>query len=153
MRDKQYKEQLKEQRKAQRKAARQEWSATRKRSSGVLAGLLLLGVGCTLLLKEFGILHFPGWFFSWPMILIAFGLFAGIGNAFRDPGWLIITAVGTVFLLDKIWPEIPIHHFIWPILIMLVGLIFIVSPRRHRKWHMRFGHDWRNTFVIDGVRR
>lgn len=143
MGDNQYKDALKQQRKAQRRAAREEWKATKKRSSGVLAGLLLLVVGCALLLKEFGIFHFPGWFFSWPMILIAFGLLAGIGNAFRDPGWMIITAVGAVFLLDKIWPEIPIHHFIWPVLIMLVGLIFIFAPRRHRKWHMRYGHDWR----------
>jgi predicted membrane protein len=128
---------LKEQRKAFRKERRKEFMKRRKKSGSVLAGLLLLCIGTILLLKQFG-LPFPAWLFTWPMIVIAFGLLAGAGNAFRDPGWVIITGVGAVFLLDKIWPTIPIHHFIWPVVIIALGFIIILAPRRHRMWHDRW---------------
>lgn len=127
---------FKEQRRALKKAARQERRLARKKSGSVMAGLLLLGVGSILLLKEFGV-GFPAWLFSWPMLLIAFGLLAGAGNSFRDPGWVIISGIGFVFLLDKIWPNIPIYHFIWPVLIIALGLIIILAPRRHKRWHAR----------------
>lgn len=138
MRDKAFKEQ----RKAIRRAARKEFRSNRKRSGSVLAGLLLLGIGAVLLMKEFGI-FFPDWLFTWPMILIAVGLLVGAGNAFRDPGWVIITGVGAVFLLDQIWPKIPIHHFIWPVVIIAIGFIIIIAPRRHRLWHNRYD-QWKN---------
>jgi hypothetical protein len=80
------------------------------------------------------------------MILIAFGLFAGAGNSFRDPGWVIITGIGFVFLLDKIWPGIPVQHFIWPVVIIGIGIIMIVVPRRHRTWHRKWDAEWRNKW-------
>ncbi|OQP60998.1 hypothetical protein A3860_04545 [Niastella vici] len=134
MRDKSLKEQR---RKAFIKAQSKEFMKRRRKSGSVLAGLLLLCIGGILLLKEFGF-PFPDWLFTWPMILVAFGLLAGAGNAFRDPGWIIITGVGAVFLLDKIWPAIPIHHFIWPVVIIALGLIIMLAPRRHRKWHEKW---------------
>jgi len=133
---------FKEQRRALKRAARQERRGVHKKRSSVLAGLLLLGVGSILLLKEFGV-DFPTWLFTWPMLLIAFGLLAGAGNTFRDPGWVIICGVGFVFLLDKIWPNIPIYHFIWPILIIALGLIIILAPRRHKLWHARYEERWK----------
>lgn len=137
MRDKSFREQ----RKAFIKEKRKEYATRRSRSGSVLAGLLLLFIGTLLLLKQFGV-PFPAWFFTWPMILIAFGLMIGAGHAFRDPGWVVITGVGAVFLLDKIWPNVPIQHFIWPVLIIALGFIIILAPRRHRRWHARY--DWKN---------
>ena len=134
MRDKAIKERQKALRDERRKAA---LNKPRRRSGSVLAGLLLLCIGTILLLKQFGF-PFPEWLFTWPMIVIAFGLLAGAGNAFRDPGWVVITGVGVVFLLGKIWTDTPIHHFIWPVLIIALGFIFILAPRRHRIWHNRF---------------
>jgi predicted membrane protein len=132
---------FREQRKAFRKERRREFLRRRKRSGSVLAGLLLLCIGTILLLKALGVL-FPGWLFTWPMILIAFGLLAGAGNTFRDPGWVIICGVGSVFLLQKIWPGANIYHFIWPILIIALGFIIILAPRRHRLWHARDDERW-----------
>lgn len=138
MRDKAFKEQRRALKDERRKAAR---SRGRKRSGSVLAGLLLLCIGTILLLKQFGF-PFPEWLFTWPMIVIAFGLLAGAGNSFRDPGWVIICGVGVVFMLGKIWSNTPIHHFIWPVVIIAAGFLFILAPRRHRMWHQRFhGYD------------
>ncbi|THU41294.1 hypothetical protein FAM09_04075 [Niastella caeni] len=131
---------IKEQRKAYRKERRKELMRRRNRSGSVLAGLLLLCIGSIFLLKEFGV-PFPGWLFTWPMILVGFGLLAGAGNSFRDPGWVVITGIGAVFLLDEIWPKVPIHHFIWPVVIIALGLIIMLAPRRHRKWHEKW-NQW-----------
>lgn len=133
MADKAFKEHQRALRDERRKAA---LSKRHKRSNSVLAGLLLLCIGTILLLKQFGV-PFPHWLFTWPMIVIAFGLLAGAGNSFRDPAWVIICGVGTVFLLEKIWPAIPIQHFIWPVVIIAIGFIIILAPRRHRFWHAR----------------
>jgi hypothetical protein len=116
----------------------------RKKGGSILAGLLLLCIGSILLLRQFGI-AFPAWLFTWPMIVIAFGLLTGAANAFRDPGWVVITGVGAVFLLDKIWPAIPIIHFIWPVVIIALGLIIILAPRRNRVWHVRYDIHGKGT--------
>jgi hypothetical protein len=134
MRDKAFKEQRRALRDERRKTA---LNRPRRRSGSVLAGLLLLCIGSILLLKQFGA-PFPEWLFTWPMIVIAFGLLAGAGNAFRDPGWVVITGVGVVFLLGRIWSDTPIHHFIWPVVIIAIGFIIILAPRRNRLWHARW---------------
>ncbi|WP_205508789.1 LiaF transmembrane domain-containing protein [Longitalea arenae] len=128
---------LREQRKAFRRAHRKQFLKRRKKSGSVLAGLLLLCIGTLLLLRALGV-PFPTWFFTWPMIIVAFGLLAGAGNAFRDPGWVVICGVGSVFLLQQIWPNTNIYMFIWPVLIIAVGFIIILAPRRHRQWHERW---------------
>lgn len=128
---------LREQRKDFRKAHRKEFMRSRKRSGSVLAGLLILCIGTFLLLRAFGV-PLPGWLFTWPMIIVAFGLLAGAGNAFRDPGWVVICGVGTVFLMQDIWPGKNIFDFVWPVVIIAFGLIIILAPRRHRMWHERW---------------
>ncbi len=98
-------------------------------SGGIWVGLLLLAVGAILLARAFGAL-FPAWLFTWPMILIVVGFFVGAKNNFRDFGWVIIVGIGIVFLLDRMYPEIPIHRYIWPVAIIGLGLIILISPRR-----------------------
>jgi hypothetical protein len=136
---------FREQRKAFRKAQRKEFARRHKRSGSVLAGLLFLCIGTVLLLKAFGV-PIPDWVFTWPMIIVAFGLLAGAGNSFRDPGWVIICGVGTVFLLQDIWPEKDVFNFIWPVVIIALGFIIILAPRRRRMWHERWNREHWNKF-------
>jgi predicted membrane protein len=92
-------------------------------------GLLLLLVGAVLLLRQTGY-PVPHWIFSWQMILILVGLFIGIRHGFKDFSWLIMIVVGLVFLSDDIWPGSRIKQFAIPIIIISVGLLFFLSPRR-----------------------
>jgi predicted membrane protein len=100
----------------------------------VIAGVFLVGLGIALLLKQFGV-PFPSWFFSWQMLLIALGLFNGIRQGFRGVGWLILTLIGTVFLVEKIEPSYFLFRYRWPIVIILLGLFMIFRPQRTRNWH------------------
>jgi len=103
-----------------------------------LGGLIVVIVGALFLAKQAGA-DFPYWFFSWPMILIAVGLFVGFRHGFRNPGWMIPIAIGTVFLLEDIMPELEIKQYLWPIVIIVIGLVMIFRPRgRNRdRWRQR----------------
>lgn len=98
------------------------------------AGLILLLIGAALLARQFGF-WLPSWLYTWPMIVVMIGLFVGVKHHFRDVGWLIIVAMGGLFLMDEINPGMNIHHFVWPMFIIGVGLALLLRPRRRiRGW-------------------
>lgn len=106
------------------------------RSGRVWAGVILIVVGGLLVAREVGV-YFPYWLFTWPMILIAVGLFIGARHQFKSWGWLVPIAVGTAFLVADVAPEF--RHFFWPSIIIIVGLVMILRPRRS---HWRENMKW-----------
>jgi predicted membrane protein len=96
----------------------------RKTQGNVIAGILLLIVGGVLLSRQLGV-YYPGWLFTWPMIVIIAGIFIGAVNRFRDFGWLLICGTGFFFISDDIWPELDITDFILPAIIIIVGLALV----------------------------
>ena len=106
-----------------------------KSRNHIFAGLFILGIGVVLLLRQSGI-DFPFWLFTWPMILIAIGILGGIKHRFRPGGWLIVLAVGGIFLAEYLIPGVSIQRIAWPLLIMAVGFWIIVRPKTH---HRHFG--------------
>ena len=97
-----------------------------------LVGLFLLVIGAVLLMRQFNI-DLPYWLFTWPMILIVVGLFVGAVNGFKDYAWLILIAIGSFFLLDRLIPGIDISNFIFPAIVIGIGLIVLLGPRLRRK--------------------
>ncbi len=93
-------------------------------------GLILLLVGGALLARQLGVL-LPPWIFTWPMLLVTIGVIIGFAHGFRDTGWLVITAVGVFFLMDDVYPGI--KHYVWPAVIILLGLLIILRPSRKKK--------------------
>lgn len=128
----------------------------------VLAGFVVVLVGCALLLQKMGY-FFPWWLFTWPMILIAVGVFSGLKSGFRFFGSFILMAIGGLFLAQEIFAGFEIERFIWPAVIITIGLGVIFG--RHRKcdpWggprdprfrrrmqermQARWGDDWKQKF-------
>jgi|GEM_PF-47736 len=100
----------------------------------MFAGLMLLAVGALLLLRQIGV-PFPYWIFSWPMIMIAIGIFIGIRHDFRNPGWVIMVGLGIFFLVDQEFMDLSLRRFIVPIVIGIVGVMLIINPgKRRRRW-------------------
>lgn len=93
------------------------------------AGLLFLIVGGVLLMRQTGY-PFPSWLFTWEMILILVGLFIGIRHGFRDFSWIVMILIGLVFLSDDLYPGIRLKQYAVPIIIIALGVLFILSPRR-----------------------
>src|SRR3546814_9106295 len=69
---------------------------------GVLAGLFVIAIGLVFLADRLGA-DLPEWLFTWPMILISLGIFAGIKHGFRPGGWLIMLLIGGIFLADRLY--------------------------------------------------
>jgi len=97
--------------------------------SRVFGGLILVGVGAALLLRNSGF-PFPTWIFTWPMILILVGVYSGVKHNFRNNTWIILMAVGGFFLLDKLIPGLTLEPYFWPVAIIGLGLLWILKPRR-----------------------
>lgn len=115
----------------------------RKKHGRIWAGLFLLVAGGLLLLKTLNVFFFPAWFFTWPVFLIAIGLFSGLRHNFRGGFWLIAIFIGGLLLWDRMNPSLYLNRFIAPIIIMGMGLLFILRPKRNnwRRWR-QYREEW-----------
>lgn len=97
---------------------------SRKKSRAV-GGVILVIIGTGLLLQRLD-LNLPNWLFSWQMILIAIGVVLGFRHNFRMGGWMVMVAVGGIFLAGEIqkWPY-NTAQFIWPVVMIAVGIVVI----------------------------
>jgi hypothetical protein len=106
----------------------------------VWTGLFLLVIGGVLLLDQMGF-PFPDWFFSWHLLLIVIGLFIGFRHNFRGGGWLALILVGSYFMAQDNFPQVPFHRFIGPIALIGVALIVLLRPQRRRYKY----YNWRDN--------
>ncbi|MFL5807970.1 MAG: LiaF transmembrane domain-containing protein, partial [Flavisolibacter sp.] len=117
-----------------KKEVEERWGGHRRnRTHRVWTGLLLFIIGGLLLLKIVNPFLFPYWFFTWPVLMIGIGLFSGIRHGFRGPFWLIMITLGSIFLAGQLNPTMHLERFIWPIMLMVLGVSFILRPKR-RRW-------------------
>lgn len=101
----------------------------------VFMGLILLAVGSLLLLRQFDFFFFPGWIFSFPMLLIVIGIFTGIKHDFRKPTSFILILIGVIFLSGRLLPWFDLRSFIFPIVVIGLGLWLIVRRNnQHQPW-------------------
>jgi hypothetical protein len=123
------------------------------RSGRTIGGLVIVAVGTIFLLGRLD-LDIPHWVTSWPMILIAVGLFIGARHSFKNFVWLIPVFVGVVFLLSRQF-NMSIHEYMWPLFIIGIGLFMIFKPKHKRKndyWqeHVYTGEDYMDSVTIFG---
>ena len=102
----------------------------RPNKNRVWGGMFLLFLGFIFFIKEADFFFFPGWLFSWPMILIAVGLYTGIKHNFKGGGWIIPVIIGGIFLIDRFDIGLDLHRFIFPAIIIGIGLMMIMRPKR-----------------------
>jgi predicted membrane protein len=114
--------------------------STGRQSGKVAGGLVLVLVGLALLAAKTGFFFFPPWVFSWPMFLIALGIFLGFRHSFQKPGWLVLVIIGGVFLLDNHFlVAINLKRYFWPILIIGLGLWLMLRPKKRNPWDNQIG--------------
>ncbi|MBI5856343.1 MAG: hypothetical protein HZB42_01730 [Sphingobacteriales bacterium] len=101
------------------------------RSSSIWTGLFILLIGVAALIKA-TVTDLPYWFFSWQTFLIALGVFLGIkqlylGGSLFAP--LVLVLVGGAFLVPEIYPDVAVRRYIWPVVLIIIGLFFIFRSR------------------------
>jgi predicted membrane protein len=87
----------------------------------------------------------PDWLFSWHMFLIALGIFIGFRRGFRGGAWVILILIGSFYIVQDYYPTIGLHRFLWPAVIIIIGLVIILNPSRSR-WRHEWRHDWHNDW-------
>jgi len=117
---------------------RRRWGKRNERSR-VWTGVFFLVLGALLFTKTAGLILFPSWFFTWPVLLIAIGLFVGIKHGFTTPGPFIMILIGTIFLTDRVTDDIHLRPYMWPIIFVAAGLFIILRPKKSR-----CRREWRN---------
>ncbi|HTH54466.1 MAG TPA: DUF5668 domain-containing protein [Cyclobacteriaceae bacterium] len=122
------------------------------RSGRVFAGLIMVAVGAALLARQMGAL-IPEWLFTWEALIIAIGLFVGARRNFQPGPWMILILIGSVFIIDDFYPDLSFRHYIWPMVIIFIGLFMILKPRRHkREWKFEStSTESENTMEINTV--
>ncbi len=111
----------------------------------VLAGIWVVIVGAVLLSRQMGV-EYPSWLFTWPVMLMAIGIYIGARHVFCNPGWVIMVIIGGLFLCDSLTPDFQLSTYIWPIIIILAGVFMILKPhRRHHSFakHRHYRQYWR----------
>lgn len=105
------------------------------RHGHIWTGVFILLIGTAALIKA-TVTDLPEWVFSWQTFLMALGLFIGIKHGFKGGAWFILILVGGAFLLRDFYPDVAIRRYIWPVVLMIVGVLFILRPRRrlYTKW-------------------
>jgi len=113
-------------------------------------GIFLIAVGLLLLVGNLGYLPYEvtDVLFSWPMILIAIGVFNLIKREYSAA--VILLGIGTFFLLPDLFYDLNARDVFkfWPLLIILVGAMFFLRKRDS----ISFNRDNTNSQdVIDEV--
>lgn len=115
---------------------------SKPQSGRALAGLVIVAVGGVLLARQLGV-DIPGWIFGWETMLIVLGIYIGARHNFRDAGWVIPVIIGGVFLFDDIYYDIHLTRYMWPVLIIGVGLFMILKSRKGsgKSWTEKYGNS------------
>lgn len=108
-------------------------------------GLFFIIVGGVALARSF-MVPMPDWLFTWQTLLITIGLFIGVRNHFHGATWLILILIGGAFLLNDFYFRGDLRNHIWPVVIIALGAVFILRPRRRRsrQW---FEGSWQNKNI------
>ena len=96
-------------------------------------GIALLIFGAIMLLERLG-LFIPDWIFSWPMFLIAIGVFTGKRHQFRNPSSYILIIIGVIFLVEEMIPGVDFDDFVWPIAVIGIGMYLIIGKKKITNW-------------------
>lgn len=129
--DNRYKERW-EERRERWEERRERWRSrmdNRSRHGHIWTGVFILIIGIAALVKA-SVTDLPDWLFSWKMFLILLGFFIGIKHGFKGGAWFILMLVGAAFLYPDIYPDVDIRRYIWPGVMIVIGLFLILKPRR-----------------------
>jgi hypothetical protein len=93
-----------------------------------MAGVIILVIGSLLLINQLNLFFIPNWLFSWPMWIIAYGVYMGGKYNFRKPVWLWLVVMGTAFLFTE--NIAGSDRIVWPVAIIGTGLWMVMKHTR-----------------------
>lgn len=98
-------------------------------NSRTVLGAIIVVIGSLFLIDQFNLSFIPDWLFSWPIILIGFGIYTGTRHNFQNKSWFILVLLGLAFLLEN--SGLFLSEAIWPGFLILLGLFVIFRNTYH----------------------
>lgn len=93
-----------------------------------MAGIIIVIIGGILLIDQLNLFFVPDWLISWPMFIVAFGLYLGAKHNFQKQVWVWMVIAGVACLItDNINDS---DRIVWPAAIIGVGAWMVM---RHNK--------------------
>ena len=103
-----------------------------RNDGGIIFGFVILIIGVLLLLKKVGI-FIPSWVLTWPMILIAIGLFTLIKHEFKSLFGGFMLFLGSYFLLrNEFGFSLALDRYIFPIALIVLGVYLITKKKKEQ---------------------
>ena len=113
-----------------------------RQNGKAFAGLILLAVGGILLLRQLDFLMIPGWIWNWPTWILLWGIYAGAKHNFQKPIWGILIFIGLFGLLNEAFPDLHLHNFVFPVIIIAIGLWIILRRNQSPTNRDKFAREW-----------
>lgn len=122
------------------------WQKGQRRAK-ITAGILIIAFGTLFLLHRLKF-DIPHYLFSWPMILIAVGFVSIVRHKFKKLFGYVLMLLGGLFLFQSWYPNSINKDIIFPVMIILVGLMVLFkrknSPCGRGRGRDRFSREhWR----------
>ncbi|MGZ3872465.1 MAG: LiaF transmembrane domain-containing protein [Mucilaginibacter sp.] len=102
-----------------------------KQNGKTMAGIIIVIIGGLLLIDQLDLFFIPGWLFSWPMWIIAYGIYMGGKYNFKKPVWLWLVVMGTAFLLTENFDNA--DKIVWPVAIIGTGAWMVMKHTKHHE--------------------
>ncbi len=124
-----------------------------KSNKRAILGVILVLVGVVVIVGNFNL--FPHGLrpilFSWPSILILVGLFFVLSRESKPTG-LILILVGAVFMVPRMWHDVPWgwHELFWPAMLMGLGAILITRAVGRKREDLGGGPDFIDDMSVFG---
>ncbi len=106
-------------------------------NSGLIPGLILVGVGALFFLNNLHLFYIREWFRYWPAILIAFGIVKLVDSTYAGGRVFggIVAGFGAIFLARSLgYIDIGMRE-IWPLFLVGLGLLLLVQ--RTAEWNVK----------------
>jgi predicted membrane protein len=120
----------------------------RQRLSKIITGLLVIGVGVIIMMKQMGMV-LPGWILSWKTLLIAIGFTHLIRHNFKGMAGYVLILIGTVFLFNDLLPLGINPKFVWPVAIIGFGILIVSKTVFGEKKNISFIGDEKSFYEVD----
>jgi hypothetical protein len=102
---------------------------TNKNNGKTMAGIIIVLIGGLLLVDQMDLFFIPQWLFSWPMFIIAYGLYMGAKYNFKKPVWAWMMVIGIAFLFTENIDNA--ERVVWPVAIIGTGAWMVMKHNKH----------------------
>jgi predicted membrane protein len=103
----------------------------------MLTAFFVILFGVLILLRQMGI-NFPEFLLSWKLIIILVGLIDLVKKSFKSTFGYILILIGVLFIFNDIYPYTIQTRFIWPVLLIVIGISIFIKALRGNKTKTEF---------------